>query len=198
MLPMLEENGLEHARKCESAVPDVPLSPVELHANLSDARIASAGYGCESRVVDVSARVFKLRMIEDVEKFEAEIERIILMNHGSLQYAEIGVVESGAMEETPVGGSKGPKSRIEIKCAGQEVASRAVGGGAIGIRVARVDNHHWSHPVRHIRGRAVCQRNIIVTLVHLNGKTGGEPRNSLYLPPLCQALGCFSESPVEW
>src|SRR6202008_4928900 len=98
-------------------------------------------------------------VIEDVEKFEAEIESIRLMNHSSLQYTEIGVVESRAMEEAPVGGPKGPGSRVKGKCAGQEVASRAVAGGAIGIRLARIHNHHWSHPVRHIRGRAVCQRN---------------------------------------
>ena len=50
-------------------------------------------------------------MVEDVEKFDAEIERKILFDLGALQDAEIGVVESGAMEEAAVGGAESAQSR---------------------------------------------------------------------------------------
>ena len=50
----------------------------------------------------------ELCMVEDIEKFEADVESEVLFNGGSLQYTEIGIVESGAVEESPVGGSKCP------------------------------------------------------------------------------------------
>jgi len=43
MLPMLEENGPEHAGNYENTAPDAARSPVELRTDLADARITSAG-----------------------------------------------------------------------------------------------------------------------------------------------------------
>ena len=45
-------------------------------------------------------------MVEDVEKFDTDIESVILLNYGPLRKSEIGVVESRAVEEASVGGAK--------------------------------------------------------------------------------------------
>ena len=58
--------------------------PVELGAELSDARSARAADNPKRRVADVSARIRKLRVVEDVEKFDAKIESQILFDHGVL------------------------------------------------------------------------------------------------------------------
>ena len=81
-------------------------SPIEFKAELSNARIARIGDNPEACAVNVPTRVHELRMVEDVEKFDTEIERIVLMDHGSLRKAEIGVVEARAVEEPTVGGAE--------------------------------------------------------------------------------------------
>jgi hypothetical protein len=48
--------------------------PVELRANLPDAGIARIGDDSEVRVADVSGRIFEPGVVENVEKFDAEIE----------------------------------------------------------------------------------------------------------------------------
>jgi len=76
--------------------------PIEFKAKLANARIAGTGYLCESRVVDVPARVSELRMVEYVEEFDPKVESEVLMDHSSLRYTEVCVVESGSMEEASV------------------------------------------------------------------------------------------------
>src|SRR5271156_6346013 len=84
--------------------------PVKFRADLTNAGIARLGDDSEARIADVPVRVHKLGVVEDVEKFEAEIESEILSNCGSLQKAEIGVVESGTMEGAAVGGPESSES----------------------------------------------------------------------------------------
>src|ERR1700730_3436426 len=83
-------------------------SPIEFGAELTDARIARFADDSEAAVADISGSILKLRVVEDVEEFNPEIERVILMNHGSLREAEIGVVETRAVEEPAVGSAESP------------------------------------------------------------------------------------------
>src|ERR1700722_11204810 len=79
-------------------------SPVELRAYLPNARIARVGDDFEARTAYVAhpSRIHKLRVVEDVEKFQREIESVILLNYGPLRKFEVGVVESRAEEESSV------------------------------------------------------------------------------------------------
>jgi len=58
--------------------------PVKFRADLPNARVAGRGDDSKVRAVDVPTRIVELRVIEYVEKFEADIESIIPTNHGSL------------------------------------------------------------------------------------------------------------------
>jgi len=78
------------------------------------------GYDSEVLVVDVPRRVFELRVIEYVEKFQAELESVIFMNYGSLQYAEIGVVESRTVEKPPVSCAKCSESGVGANAPGRK------------------------------------------------------------------------------
>ena len=60
-------------------------SPEEFNAKLSNPRsTGTANYPKRPRVADVSPGICKLRVVEDVEKFHAEIESQILFNCGVL------------------------------------------------------------------------------------------------------------------
>jgi hypothetical protein len=193
--------------------PDAHSSPVELRADLPDTRIAGVGDDSEVRAGDVPARIFKLRVVEYVEKLDTEVKSKILFNLGPFQEPKIGVVESGAVEEAPVSGTKSSKNAVlhewargwytgvGIRDRGRlrrdEVTSRVVGGRAIGIRVARVQFHDRADEIRHIRGRTAGERIITVGLVHLDGKAGREPCDALDLPTLGQALRRIGERPVK-
>ena len=82
--------------------------PVELRAHLPDAGIASVGDDSEARAAYVPhpGSIHKLRVVEDVEKFQTDIESVVLLNYGPLRKSEIGVVESRAVEEASAGGPK--------------------------------------------------------------------------------------------
>lgn len=100
---MLEENGPEDStnRETPSGL------PVELRADLADARIASVRHNSEAAsVVDVAAGIDELSVVEDVKKFDAQIKCDLLFDGRSFQKAEVGVIESRAMEEASVRGSK--------------------------------------------------------------------------------------------
>jgi hypothetical protein len=45
--------------------------PVEFRAHLPDSRIAGLGDNSELRASDVASRILKLRMVKDIEKFDA-------------------------------------------------------------------------------------------------------------------------------
>jgi hypothetical protein len=59
-------------------------SPVEFNAELSNARRTGTANNPKRRVADVSPGIRKLRVVEDVEKFDTKIESQILFNHGVL------------------------------------------------------------------------------------------------------------------
>ena len=80
--------------------------PVEFRADLTNAWIARIGHDSETRIADVPVRIHKLRVVEDVEKFNTEIESLVFLNLGALQQPEIGVIEAWAVEEAPVGGAE--------------------------------------------------------------------------------------------
>jgi len=48
---------------------------------LPDARIAGIGDDSEVPAADVPSRILELRVIEDVEKFDTEIESVVLLNY---------------------------------------------------------------------------------------------------------------------
>src|ERR1700689_5155043 len=76
--------------------------PVELGADLSDARVASARHDTEARTRDVAARIVELGVVEDVEEFDPDVKGIVLFEDGALQETEVGVVEAGAVEGASV------------------------------------------------------------------------------------------------
>jgi hypothetical protein len=188
-------------------------SPVKLGADLPDARVARVRHNSEVGIAYISAGILELRVVEDVEKFNSQIERIILVDYRSLREAEVGVVEAWAVEETPTGGAKGTQgavldespcghhARVRIGGRGQlgrnEIASRMTISRTIGIGVPRIQNHYLPDEIGHVRRRAAGQRSIALALVHLNGKAGREAGDPLHLPPLSKALGPFGESAVE-
>ncbi len=179
-------------------------SPVELGADLPNTGIARIADNSETPgVVDVASRVRELRVVEDVEEFDAQIKRQLLLNDGSLQDAEVGVVESRAVEEAAVRGAKRAWGGVKSKSIGQEIASRArawdcrVERRTSGIRIARIHNPDRADAIRHICASTAIQRGIVVALVQLDGKARREPRDPLHLPALRQALGRFFESAVE-
>src|SRR5262245_19431348 len=137
--------------------------PVEFRANLTDARIARILDNPEAPVVvDVAAGIVELRVVEYVEEFDAQVESHLLFKNRSLQDAKVGVVESRAMEEAPVGGDKRTESRVRSECARQEIASCTVWGRAVGIRGTRIHLHHRTHLVWHVRGWTSGQRYVVV------------------------------------
>lgn len=67
-------------------------------------------------VVDVAPRIHELRVVKDVEEFDEQIKRYLLAKDSSLQYAEVRVVEPGAVEEMPVRGTKCSWRGAKGKC----------------------------------------------------------------------------------
>lgn len=182
--------------------PGAHSSPVELRADLPNAWIARVGDDSEVRAGDVPARIFKLRVVEYVEKFDTEVKSKVLFNLGPLQEPKIGVVESGAVEEASVGSTKSARIAVNGKRTRKEVTSRSGLGGVdrirtTGISFARIHNHHGAHNIWHVRGRTARERSIALTLVQLYGKTASEPCDPLHLPPLREALRRIVKSSVE-
>src|SRR5262249_14059060 len=115
-------------------------------------------------------------MVENVEKFDTQVESIILVDYGTLRYTEIGVVEPRAMEEVSIDGSKGSQGGVRFKRIRQKIASSSgawnsrIISWAGGIHLARIDDLNRAYLVGHICGPAARQGNIVIRLVHLNGK----------------------------
>jgi len=80
----------------------VSASPDKLRTDLANARIVSIGDISEASVADVPARIHELRMVEYVEEFTPNLERLVFPDLDSLGYAEIGVVEAWTVEEAAV------------------------------------------------------------------------------------------------
>ena len=149
--------------------PDYAL-PVELRADLTDARITRVGHNSKAPIANIPAGINELCVVENIEKFETDVESEVLFNGGSLQYAEIGIVESGTVEESPVRGSKCPQNTVLNEGAGRrstgvrifdrrrlrrnKITPCVVLGRAIGIRVPRIQTLDLADDIRHVRGRA--------------------------------------------
>jgi hypothetical protein len=99
--------------------------PEELGTDLPDARIAGARDHSEAATVDVAAWILELRVIENVEEFDPNLEGHVFGYGGSLHEPKISIVEARAVEEPAVRGPESPESGVGGKCARQKVASRA-------------------------------------------------------------------------
>lgn len=153
------------AGEANSAPPESWLSrsPDKFRTDLTDARIAGTRNVTEGAAANVSGRVVKLRVVEDVEEFTSnlEVHRFIEWNH--LRHAQIGVVESRAVKES------------SVRCP-ESSAVRAWGGpGEIAVRrgecvivkiferaggLARVVDVNPSPDVRHIGGGTARKRAV--------------------------------------
>ncbi len=99
------------------APPDGVVLPVELCADLANARVARArDYPKSTAVVDVAARVIELRVVENVEEFDTNIKRNRFPDLRPLQEPKIGVVEARTMEESAVRSTESSKSGVGSKC----------------------------------------------------------------------------------
>jgi hypothetical protein len=171
--------------------------PVELRANLPDSRIAGPGDDSKVPAADVSARIIELGVVENIEEFAPNLEGHRFSDGGPLRQPEIGIAETRAMKEPPVGRPEGSESCVNSERAWQEEASGRVGGRATGIRLARIQGHDLPDEVRHIRGRTAGKRCIPVGLVQLDGKAGGPAGDTLHLPALRQAFRRAFEGAIE-
>ena len=60
---------------------------------------------------DIPARIHELRMVENIEEFTPNLEHLGLGDWDRLLKPEIGVVEAGAVEESPIRGAEGATIR---------------------------------------------------------------------------------------
>src|SRR5258708_10602133 len=112
------------------------------------------GNDSKVRVADVPVRIVKLRVVEHVEEFGAQVESDGFCYEGPLGQAEIGVVESWAVEEPAIGSSERTECTVLHKCAKgrhtgiwelgrrrrgrYEVTTGVIARGTVRIRFARV------------------------------------------------------------
>ena len=75
----------------------------EFRANLHDASFPCAVHNAEQAAVDATGGVLKLRVIEDIESFKSQFQRLGFGKLGVFQERHVKVVEAGAMEEAPIG-----------------------------------------------------------------------------------------------
>src|SRR5712692_3371013 len=122
-------------RKGQAGMPVLPckLLPVELRADLPDARIVRAVDQTKSAAADVAARTVELRVIENVEELSSNLEGHRFGDSSSLRHAKICVEKSRAVEETTARVAKGAEHRVLREGIRQEVAI-----AAIGIQISRI------------------------------------------------------------
>jgi hypothetical protein len=77
-------------------------SPDEFRTDLPNARRTRTRNITEVRAANVPAGIVKLRVIEDVEEFTPNLEMHCFIEWNHLRYAQIGIVESRAVKESPV------------------------------------------------------------------------------------------------
>jgi hypothetical protein len=124
----------------------LPTLPVKLRAHLSDARSVRAGHYPEQAAAEVAVRAIELGVVEDVKEFTAELNSHGLGNPDSLGHPEIGIQDSGSMEEPGAGGAEGSENGIFLKGARGEISVQS-----IGIQVSWVHRDDRSHAIRLIR-----------------------------------------------
>jgi hypothetical protein len=93
-------------------------SPHKLQADLANAAEVADAVGLpETTAVYIPARISKLRMVEDIEKFAPELKSCRLGNGNSLGYAHVEVVDAGTMEKATVGSSERAERSVQRECA---------------------------------------------------------------------------------
>jgi hypothetical protein len=73
----------------------------EFSGHLQDTRIVCARYLTKRAGIDASAWIFKLRMIEGIEGFEAQLQLLRFRKTDVLQQRHVPVVQPRAVEEAP-------------------------------------------------------------------------------------------------
>ena len=79
-------------------------SPDKLRTDLADARITGIGDIPETSAGEIPARIRELRVVENIEEFTPNLKHLGFGDRDRLLKPEIGVVEAGAMEESPIRG----------------------------------------------------------------------------------------------
>src|SRR5580704_3790024 len=160
--------GQEKPKAAGEANPAPPesllsISPDKFRTDLTNARIAGTRNVTEGAAANVSGRVVKLCVVEDVEEFTSnlEVHRFIEWNH--LRHAQIGVVESRAVKES------------SVRCPESSAVSAWGGPGEIAVsrdecvivkifkragRFARVVDVNPSRDIRHIGGGTASKRAV--------------------------------------
>src|SRR5260221_5523702 len=117
--------------------------PEELYADLTDSRITGIGHDSKVRVADVPVRIRELRMVKYVEEFCTQVESDGFCYEGPLRQTEIGIVESGTMEEAPVRSAKGSEGAVWGECARKEVAPSTIAGWRVrAVRIRGPRSHN--------------------------------------------------------
>lgn len=87
------------------------MSPDKFRAELADARIVGIRDISEAGAADVAGRIHELRVVENIEEFTANLDRLGLRDRNDFRYSEIGVVEARTMEESAICCSETPAVR---------------------------------------------------------------------------------------
>jgi hypothetical protein len=125
--------------------------PVEFCAELPFATtVARTGHHTKRAAIKIAAGIGELRMIRDIEEFKAQLKRERFLNDCPLRDAQIGVVDTGTVEELAIGIAKCPEwARCE--CFRKEVRVRTIGSRLPGIL-----SLDWADQVRNIRVGTTC------------------------------------------
>jgi hypothetical protein len=82
------------------------LLPDELRAELPDPHGTGTGDVSEAATADVAGWVTELRVVEYVEEFTPNLERLGFRDRDQFLNSHIGVVDAGTVEESPIGRAK--------------------------------------------------------------------------------------------
>ena len=130
-------------------------------------------------------------MIDNIEELRANLEGCGFRYSGSLHQTDVKIVDSGAVEELPVGvaeGSHGP--RVECVAVEEEVIT-------VCICFTRVLEMNLADQIGHVGVPTAKQRDIIAVLADRNRQAAGEPCYSGKVPALREAFRRTFEGAVE-
>ena len=176
-------------------------SPDELPTELPDSHGTGAGDVSEVGTGDIAAWIVELRVVEDVEEFSANLERLGFGDPELFLHTKIGVVDAWTMEEPPIGGAKRSTVRARCECGRIERAGGLGKSGCVKVsgtaRPAGVHGVNRPYQIGHIDALGARKRTISHRLAHLNRETCRESSNTLQLPALCEPLEPAVEKSVK-